>query len=416
MNVRRQPEPVLLADARSALAVPGVGRLMRLLLALGVELRRGGAIIDLPDGRRFRVGGGEPGPLGHIAVGRPRVARRALFGGNIGFAESYLDGDWETPDLTALLEMLALNCGGFAPSLLHGWPLAKLLNRLLHRLRDNHRAGSRRNIAFHYDMGNDFYGRWLDPSMTYSGALFAGNGGEAELAAAQGRKYARIAEIGDIRPEHHVLEIGCGWGGFAEFAAGEIGCRVTAVTLSREQYDYAAERIQRAGLAERVAIRLEDYRDVAGRFDRIASIEMLEAVGERYWPLFFRRLHDLLSPGGKAALQVITIAEQYFEVYRNGTDFIQRYIFPGGMLPTDTALRREAGRAGLRWLRDDGFAGDYARTLAHWRARFLAAWPDLAPLGYDERFRRLWQYYLCYCEAGFRSDTIDLRQIALVRD
>jgi len=407
---------IAIRNARDALSVAGLGRLMRLLLALGTRLRYGGASVDMPDGRRFIIRAPEPGPHAHLVVRNPRVARRLLLGGTIGFAESFMDGDWDTPDLTALLAMAAKNEDVFDPRLLHGKPVAKLANRLLHLLRGNSRRGSRRNIAYHYDLGNAFYGRWLDPSMTYSSAIFAADGADGEtLQQAQRRKYARIAEIGRFQPGQEVLEIGCGWGGFAEFAAAEVGCRVTAITVSREQHAYAERRIHEAGLAERVKVVLRDYRDMEGRFDRIASIEMLEAVGEKYWPVYFRRLHDNLTEGGVAALQVITIGERFYDAYRRGTDFIQRYIFPGGMLPSPSVLRAEVERAGLLWQQDDGFGLDYARTLELWRERFRTEWPAIHGLGYDERFRRMWEYYLSYCEAGFLTETIDVKQIALAR-
>ena len=412
MNATAGDAAVRIADVHEAMRVAGLTRLMRLLLALGTRLRIGGALLELADGRRFVVGGEEPGPLAHIVVHDQRVARRLLFGGTVGFAESFLDGDWDSPDLTALLEMAARNEDVFNAQLLHGKPLARVLNRVVHALRSNSRRGSRRNIAYHYDLGNAFYERWLDTSMTYSSAIFAEGD---DLAAAQRRKYARIAELGQFRAEHSVLEIGCGWGGFAEFAAREIGCRITAITISREQHEYASRRIAGAGLNERVDVRLVDYRDVEGRFDRIASIEMLEAVGERFWPVYFDRLQNRLAPGGVAALQVITIADRMFDAYRRGTDFIQRYVFPGGMLPSPEVLRAHTAQAGLVWRDDHGFGEDYARTLAAWRDRFLGAWDEIHPLGFDQRFQRLWRYYLAYCEAGFRSGTIDVKQIALQR-
>ena len=249
--------------------------------------------------------------------------------------------------------------------------------------------------------------------MTYSSAVFEAP--EQSLNEAQANKYRRLARLLDLKPEHEVLEIGCGWGGFACLAAQEFGCRVTGVTISQEQYAYAVERVRQAGLADRVTIELCDYRDVARRFDRICSIEMFEAVGEQYWPVFFAKLHDCLKPGGVAALQVITIADKYFEDYRRTMDFIQRYIFPGGMLPSPGALKRETAAAGLSWREEASFAPDYARTLAKWREDFRAHWPDIRAQGFDERFRRMWEFYLAYCEGGFTAKTIDVVQIALQR-
>jgi cyclopropane-fatty-acyl-phospholipid synthase len=247
--------------------------------------------------------------------------------------------------------------------------------------------------------------------MTYSSAVFD-HAGES-LERAQDRKYERLAELIGLRRGHEVLEIGCGWGGFASWAAREVGARVTAITVSQAQHAYAAARIQREGLAALVDVRLEDYRQTRGAFDRIVSIEMLEAVGERYWPLYFQTLAARLKAGGRAGLQVITMADRLFEGYRRSADFIQCYIFPGGLLPPPMALRREAAAAGLAWLDDVGYGAHYARTLLEWRRRFLAAWDDIRGPGFDERFRRMWQYYLAYCEAGFRVGWIDVKQIAL---
>jgi cyclopropane-fatty-acyl-phospholipid synthase len=285
--------------------------------------------------------------------------------------------------------------------------------RLRHVLRPNSRRGSRRNILAHYDLGNAFYQRWLDPSMTYSSARFEKP--ELSLEDAQTAKYRSLARKLSLQPDHHLLEVGCGWGGFAEFAAREVGARVTAITISDQQHAFAAERIRCAGLGDKVEIRLQDYRDVEGRFDRIASIEMFEAVGESYWPIYFGKLADIIKPDGIIGLQIITIADRYFETYRRGADFIQRHIFPGGMLPSPTALQQQLERAGLQKLTEATFGLDYARTLATWNRRFQAAWPDLLRLGFDQRFKRLWQYYLAYCEAGFKAGWTDVCQLALRR-
>jgi cyclopropane-fatty-acyl-phospholipid synthase len=395
--------------ARDARALPW---LVRRALAYALEIRAGSLAVLLPGGTRLRFVGRDPGPAAEIVVRDYRFANRLLTGGDIGFAEAWVRNEWDTPDLTAFLELFCVNHEA-VKTLLPGNPLARWLQWLRHKLNRNTRTGSRRNIHAHYDLGNAFYSRWLDPTMTYSSALFAP--GDNDLSSAQNRKYRALAEAGGIRAGDHVLEIGCGWGGFAEFAAGEIGCRVTALTISREQFDWASRRIQEAGLAERVQIRLQDYRDEAGQYDRIASIEMFEAVGEEYWPTFFGQLRDRLRPGGTAALQVITIQERFWEVYRKEIDFIRRYIFPGGMLPTVSRLREEGGRAGLSVLSERAFGQDYARTLADWRTRFRLSWPELQPLGFDERFRRLWEYYFAYCESGFRSGNIDVRHVVYAR-
>jgi cyclopropane-fatty-acyl-phospholipid synthase len=395
--------------APSSAGLPGS---LRVLVDVARRLERGKLSITVPDGRIFRAAGAEPGPDAALIVHRPRAVRRLLLGGTIGFAESYMEGDWETPDLTALLELACANDASLTHVTSGGRMLA-FVRRIWHVWHANTRSGSKRNIAYHYDLGNQFYERWLDPTMTYSSAVFSEP--TQELAAAQRNKYRAIAEKLDLKPHHTVLEIGCGWGGFASFIAREYGCKVTAITVSKEQLAYTQARIQREGLGTQVEARFLDYRDLDGRFDRIASIEMFEAVGEKYWAAFFSKVRDCLEPGGLAALQVITIADHWYDSYRKGVDFIQRYIFPGGMLPSVSALRGEIGRAGLELARQDFFGTDYARTLAEWRQRFLAAWPEIAPMGFDARFRRMWEFYLAYCEAGFRAQTIDVTQVALIR-
>jgi len=366
--------------------------------------------LALPDGRRLSFAGGEPGPRAGLTVHSPRFVHRLLTGGANGFAESYLESDFDPPDLTALLALFARNADRWSEGL-QGRAWYRLAQRAYHLLHRNSRAGSRRNILAHYDLGNDFYGRWLDTSMTYSAALY--EGADDDLETAQQAKYRAIAELAGIARGDRVLEIGCGWGGFACIAAKECGADVTAITISDAQYAYARERVQREGLGERVRVLRQDYRDTEGSFDRVVSIEMFEAVGEAYWPLFFDRLRSRLRPGGGAALQIITIDDRHFPRYRRRADFIQRHVFPGGMLPSPTALQRAIGAAGLAVARDRGRGADYARTLAEWRGRFEAAWPELAGKGFDERFHRLWRYYLAYCEAGFLTQRIDLRQLAI---
>ena len=399
-------------DPRAPAATAGLPNGLRLLLALSTRIRAGALTVAVPDGRVYRVAGALAGPEAEMRIVRARVARRLFLGGSVGFGEAYMDGDFETPDLRALLALAAHN-EDHLDDVHAGARAVNVVRRAWHRLRDNTRAGARRNIAAHYDLGNAFYSRWLDPSMTYSSAVFETP--KQDLAAAQAAKYRRLAEKLALRPDDRVLEIGCGWGGFAEIAAREFGARVTAITVSREQLEFARARIQRAGLAERVEARLVDYRDVEGRFDKVASIEMFEAVGERHWPTYFAKIRDALEPGGRAALQIITIADHWFDSYRRGVDFIQRHIFPGGMLPSMTALKEQFQRAGLALDRAEFYGQHYAATLAEWNRRFQAAWPELAPLGFDRRFKRMWEFYLAYCEAGFRAGSIDVVQAALVR-
>lgn len=375
-------------------------------------LRRGALTLNMPDGRALRFAGPEPGVEAVMTVRDLAFARRLASSGDLGLAEAFLREEWDSPDLAAFLLLFASN-RDLVATLLPGKPFVRLWQVFRHLLNRNTRLGARRNIHAHYDLGNRFYGAWLDPTMTYSAALFAP--GDNDLASAQTRKYRAICQAADLRPEHHVLEIGCGWGGFAEFAASQIGCRVTGLTISDEQFAFARRRIAEAGLVDRVEISLLDYRGERGTYDRIVSIEMFEAVGERFWPTFFRQMRDRLVAGGRAGLQVITIREDSFDWYRREIDFIRRYVFPGGMLPSPAVLRDLGRRSGLPIQGERIFGLDYAATLTHWRERFRAAWPDLAPLGFDERFRRLWEYYLAYCEAGFRSGNIDVRQVVFAK-
>ena len=366
----------------------------------------------LPSGRELPLEGREPGPHGRLVVRDFRFMRRVLAAGDIGFAEGYMAGEWETPDLSALLTAFALNFERLR-RVTHGGPVMRALNLVHHALNRNTRAGSKRNIHAHYDLGNAFYSRWLDPTMTYSSARFERPG--QPLDQAQRHKYRTLAEGMELRPDHHVLEIGCGWGGFAEYAARDVGARVTGITISREQFDFARRRMFEQGLAERADIRLVDYRDVEGRFDRVASIEMFEAVGERYWPAYFGKIRESLTPGGRAGLQIITIRDELFGEYRRRADFIQKYVFPGGMLPSEARLKAETDRAGLDWRGISRFGQHYADTLAAWAQRFEAAWDDIRRQGFDERFRRLWRFYLSYCEAGFRTGQTNVVQLSLAK-
>ncbi len=405
-------------DARMAWAAArGDSFALRAILMAAARIEIGELTILGPDGRAHVFKGARPGPVAAFMLRTNRAARRVLFGGNVGFAEAYMDGEIDADDLPALLELAARNEAalddihyGRASRLA---PLVGLARRLWHALRSNTRAGSKRNIAYHYDLGNEFYRRWLDPSMAYSSAVFADGAGDLE--AAQHAKFARMARMMSIEPGQKVLEIGCGWGSFAAFLAREFRAKVTAITVSKEQLAHTQARIQREGLGDLVEARFVDYRDVEGRFDRIASIEMFEAVGEKYWPAYFGKLRDCLCPGGRAALQIITISDRFFDTYRTGVDFIQRYIFPGGMLPSDGALKAQIDRAGLRLAGQFNFGLDYAETLAEWNRRFQRAWPEIQGLGFDRRFKRMWEFYLAYCEAGFRARSIDVTQVALVR-
>ena len=390
----------------------------RLLLALLRRLDVGSVDLVAPDGARHSFGpGGAPAP--HVKAAPAmltlrdwNIAGEALKGGDVAFAESYMDGRWDTPDLTQLLTVLAANQSALERAFYGRWWTRTLL-RFKHYLNANTRRQARRNIVAHYDLGNDFYGLWLDPTMTYSSALFEGRF-DLPFATAQQAKYQRMLGELALAPSARILEIGCGWGGFAETAA-RAGHHVTGISLSDAQTAYARSRLSAAGCAASSDLRLQDYRDVRGQFDGIVSIEMFEAVGERYWPAYFRAVHDALAPGGRACIQAITIAEDRFERYRTQSDFIQQYIFPGGMLASPARFLHTAKAAGLHLERVLAFGRDYAETLKRWLAAFDAATPAIRAQGFDERFIRCWRFYLAYCAAGFDTGTTDVAQYTLVR-
>jgi cyclopropane-fatty-acyl-phospholipid synthase len=399
-----------LAEVPELARAPAVFRTALKIIARGWS--EGSVTFVLPRGGEIRIRGAGDGPSARIQVHDYRFMKRVMTAGDIGFAEGYMAGEWDTPDLSAVLEAMSRNFEGISRVALGG-PLAWIANFVGHLLNDNSRSGSKRNIHAHYDLGNAFYSRWLDPTMTYSAARFERPG--EELTEAQRNKYRALGQVMDLRPEHRVLEIGCGWGGFAEFAARDVGARVTAITISKEQYEFASRRLFEQGLGERAEVKLIDYRDVEGRFDRVASIEMFEAVGERHWPEYFAKVHGVLGPQGRAGLQIITIRDEFFDLYRRRADFIQKYIFPGGMLPSERRLREETERAGLSWREISRFGQNYADTLAEWGRRFEGAWDEIRHLGFDERFRRLWKFYLSYCEAGFRTERTNVVQLSLAR-
>jgi len=371
------------------------------------RLAMGRLTVRLPDGTTRLFGRDTAEPSADIEVKDGRFFRRVLLDGDIGFAEAYMDGFCESSDLPGLIALLADNekaLGGVARSnLVHG-----LLLRLVHRRRDNSRAGSRKNIHAHYDLGNEFYDLWLDRSMSYSSALYEGDR-DKPLEAAQTAKYERVLDQIGARQGDSILEIGCGWGGFAEIAARR-GMRVTGVTISGKQLEFARQRLQRAGLADRVDLQFRDYRDIEGRYDHIVSIEMIEAVGERYWPDYFAALRRHVAPGGSALVQAIVIADELFEAYRHRPDFIQTHVFPGGMLLSPASLREQCRLAGLKIAELYSFGLDYARTLETWLGRFDRVADQVGKLGFDERFRRMWRYYLAYCAAGFATRRTDVLQ------
>ncbi|MEO0990074.1 MAG: cyclopropane-fatty-acyl-phospholipid synthase family protein [Pseudomonadota bacterium] len=389
---------------------PNLPRYFASVFQAARTLRRGRLDLVLPDGRVFRAEGAEPGPVAEMQVIDEDIFARLIREGDLGFSEAYLEGAWDTPDLQAFMDLV--HSGG--DSLDRAFPgigLVRAFERARFWLASNSRRQARKNIAHHYDLGNDFYAHWLDDTMTYSAALFGT--GQESLEVAQEAKYAQMVDEMGAKPGDHVLEIGCGWGGFAEYAARERGLQVTGLTISQAQYDYAVQRMARLGLQDKVEIKLQDYRDERGHYDGVASIEMFEAVGERYWPVYFRALNERLKPGKNATLQIITVADGRWEIYRKGVDFIQKYIFPGGMLPSPSVLRREVERSGLAVRRSVEFGSSYDLTLRRWHETFNDKWDEIQHLGFDERFRKMWNLYLTSCAATFQSGICDVTQITV---
>ena len=408
-NIRETVDTIA-ASPEALRQLSGVPASFRLAGMMLLRARRGSIRFDLPDGRKVLFDHGQRGPHAVVEVHKFDFAKRAIAGGDVGFAESYMDQEWSTPDLTSVLEFFSENFEA-AGQLAVGGFMVRMSNMVRHVFNRNSKSGSKRNIEAHYDLGNDFYRLWLDETMTYSSALYTRPG--LSLAEAQNEKYARIADQIGLSEGKSVLEIGCGWGGFAEYAAKHRGANVTCLTISPSQREWAMERIAREGLSDKVDIRLEDYRDHKGQYDGVASIEMFEAVGESYWPSYFAKVAECLKPKGRAALQIITIQNDLFPRYRKRADFIQRYIFPGGMLPSEEALNQQFETAGLALTDTHYFRKDYAKTLRLWARDFEERWPQIEPQGFDERFRRMWRFYLSYCEAGFDNGRIDVGHFTL---
>ncbi len=382
---------------------------LRVLMYMLKGLRIGSLDVTLPTGEVRQFRGSEEGPHGVLNIRSGALIRHVLRGGEVGFGEAYLDGCWDSPDLSRLLAVMYLNepyyKGPYEKNILgrfYGW--------IQHKLRANTKSQARENIEYHYDLGNEFYKMWLDETMAYSAGMFIQP--NETLMDAQLNKFRLMYERLDLQPEHHLLEIGSGWGGFAIYAAKHSGCRVTSITLSKEQLAEAQKRAEAAGLSDRITFELRDYRDVTETYDRVVSIEMYEAVGEEYWPGYFATIHKALKPGGRAAIQGITISPKIFDDYRRKRDFIQKYIFPGGMLCPPGRFQDLAFEAKLVAEDAKFYATDYADTLAHWHRNVLAV-RDQIVQQFDERFLRMWRYYLSYCECGFRTGSIDLMQITL---
>jgi cyclopropane-fatty-acyl-phospholipid synthase len=388
--------------------IPGAARAVLRLLQ---NIRYGSITLQLPDGSAHRFGG-DASPHAALHLHNWRVFGAALKSGDIGFAEGFIAGDWSTPHLTDLLRLLIKNRNE-VDNLIYGSWAGQLIYRIKHLLRRNTRRNSKKNIHAHYDLGNAFYGLWLDETMNYSSALF-GDDARAPLALAQDAKVRRALAMAGVKSKGRLLEIGCGWGALAEMATREFDCSVVGVTLSAEQLQFASERLRRQGLQGQADLRLQDYRDIDDApFDAICSIEMVEAVGQQYWPNYFSTVARLLKPGGRACIQSIVIADAHFDRYLKSTDFIQQYIFPGGCLPSPIEFRRHAQAASLEVVDELEFGQDYAETLKRWRERFLARRTDVLALGFDERFMRIWEFYLAYCEGAFLENNVNVVQYTL---
>ncbi len=382
------------------------------VFAMAQEMNNGRIDFVLPDGRVFRAEGHSPGPVAEMEIHNDELFARLIREGDLGFCDAYLDAWWSTPDLQAFMDLVHADNEGVYDGF-PGMALVRNYEKLRFWLQRNHKGQARKNISYHYDLGNEFYGLWLDDTMTYSSALF--RTGQESTENAQIAKYKSLVDEMGAQPGDHILEIGCGWGGFAEYAARERGLKVTGLTISEEQFKYARERIEKAGLSDLVNFKLQDYRDERGTYDGVASIEMFEAVGEKYWPVYFETLRDRLKPGKTATLQIITVADRRWQVYKRGVDFIQKYIFPGGMLPSPGALKTQIHRAGLGVERSVEFGHSYSITLRRWHETFNEKWDQISGMGFDDRFRRMWNFYLTSCAATFDSTNCDVTQITVKR-
>ncbi|WP_298835745.1 cyclopropane-fatty-acyl-phospholipid synthase family protein [uncultured Roseobacter sp.] len=390
----------------------GLPRYFARVFAMSQQMNNGRIDFVLPDGRRFRAEGRHPGPVAEMDIHNDDLFARLIREGDLGFCDAYLDNWWSTPDLQAFMDLVHADnediYDGFP-----GMALVRNFEKFRFWLQRNNKTQARRNISYHYDLGNEFYGLWLDDTMTYSSALF--ETGQESTENAQTAKYRSMVDQMGVKPGDHILEIGCGWGGFAEYAAKERGLKVTGLTISEEQFKYARERIENAGLSDLVTFKLQDYRDEDGTYDGIASIEMFEAVGEKYWPVYFDTVRERLKPGKTATLQIITVADRRWQVYKRGVDFIQKYIFPGGMLPSPGALKSQIHRAGLGIERSVEFGHSYSITLRRWHETFNERWDQVSAMGFDERFRRMWNFYLTSCASTFESSNCDVTQITVRR-
>tara|TARA_B110000908_G_C10247971_1_gene449980 strand:- start:756 stop:1967 length:1212 start_codon:yes stop_codon:yes gene_type:complete len=382
------------------------------VFAMAQEMNNGRIDFVMPDGRTFRAEGKQPGHVAEIRIHNPDLFARLIREGDLGFCDAYLDNWWSTPDLQAFMDLIHAD----NENMYDGFPgqgMVRMFEKFRFWMQRNHKSQARKNISYHYDLGNDFYGLWLDETMTYSSALF--ETGQESHEAAQTAKYKSMVDQMGVKPGDHILEIGSGWGGFAEYAAKERGLKVTGLTISEEQFNYAKERVEKAGISDLVDFKLQDYRDETGMYDGIASIEMFEAVGEKYWPVYFETVRERLKPGANATLQIITVHDRRWDIYKRGVDFIQKYIFPGGMLPSPKALKAQVEKAGLNVERSIEFGQSYNISLRRWHETFNEKWDQIAEMGFDDRFRRMWNFYLTSCASTFESGNCDVTQITIKR-
>ena len=404
----------LAVETRAASPTPWTHLLSTIAAFLGKRLigrpRHGAVTITFPNGKARTFGDPSTGVHARLTLHNFKVLQKTLQRGTVGFAQAYIDGDVEIEDLTALFRYFLQN-RDVLDSGENSWYGRAAQDITYHLSRHNSKEGSKKNISEHYDLGNDFYAEWLDETMTYSSGIFAEPDGSLEDA--QRRKYERLAARAGVQEGDHVLEIGSGWGGFAVHLAADLGCRVTTVTISKEQHEYVEKLVVEHGLVDRIDARMQDFRTIEGTYDRIVSVEMMESIPKQLWDPFFRQLRTRVRAGGSIGLQLIVVADRHWRESDEYPDFARRYIFPGGQVPAPWVLRELASRHRLDWREDEGFGASYARTLACWLERFDAAWPRIATMGFDERFRRMWRYYLAYCGAGFASGRTDVRQIVL---
>lgn len=387
-------------------------RYFKQVFEMAANMNKGQLDFVLPDGRVFRAKGKQAGPAAELVIHNTDIFARLIREGDLGFCDAYLDEWWSTPDLQAFMDLVHAD----NDEMYDGFPgmgLVRFYEKFRFWMQSNSKKQARKNISYHYDLGNEFYGLWLDDTMTYSSALF--ETGQESTEKAQIAKYASMVDQMGVKPGDHVLEIGCGWGGFAEYAAKERGLRVTGLTISKEQLAYAQKRMKDKGIDHLVDLKLQDYRDETGVYDGIASIEMFEAVGEKYWPIYFETVKKCLKPGAQATLQIITVQDKRWDVYRRGVDFIQKYIFPGGMLPAPKVLREVIVKSGLNVEKSIEFGESYSQTLRRWYVDFNNKWDQVKSLGFDDRFRRMWNFYLTSCAATFHSGNCDVVQITIKR-